>query len=95
MAVNMTVARSLARLKTEEELQALVAEAQAAVVANKGNIVSASTGGGASYSRQGMQAAEDMLELYEAALALKQGRDPEEDMDDVSQIARPHFVNFR
>ncbi len=91
----MTVARSFARLYTVEQLEEKLKAAAEDVDKQAALISSASTGGGASYSRTLVTKAEERVALYEAALALKQGRDPVDDMDDVSQIARPHFVNFR
>lgn len=91
----MTVARSFARLYTVEQLEEKLLQAAEDVDKQAALITSASTGGGASYGRTLVTKAQERVELYEAALAVKLGRDPEEDMDDVSQIARPHFVNFR
>lgn len=92
MSLNMTVVRSFARTFSEDELVVLIRKTQEALIANKGGLTSASTSG-TSYTRQGVKDEAELLELYEAALAMKRGESVVQ-ADDVSQVAGVHFVNM-
>lgn len=77
----MTITRALilatATKYTVEQLQQKIEELLTSLEGNGTVITSASTGAGASYSRQIEASRIDMLELYRAALDYKTGQDPE------------------
>lgn len=76
MKLTTTLIASVANTYTLEELQQRHADAVAAMLDNPDSIVSASTGAGASYTRQINARPAELVELYAAALAHKQGLPP-------------------
>lgn len=77
----MTITRALiiatATKYTVEQLQQKIEDILTDLEGNGTVITSASTGAGASYSRQIEASRTDMIELYRAALDYKTGQDPE------------------
>lgn len=76
MQLTETIIAAVAESFTAAELAEKKSEAVAAFLANPNAIVSASTGAGASYTKEISMTAQDAVELFSAALRYKNGEPP-------------------
>lgn len=72
MTISEELVISISNLYTVEELQLKLRDATEAFLANPERIVSATTGSGASYSKQANFLPSELVELYSYALNYKQ-----------------------
>lgn len=89
MTITQEMVRAYALAYDAEELKELIISTAKQLAENPDMIVSAATGGGASYTRQARIPLSDLLSLYEQAYAYLTGEDIS---GDLGQAARPVFT---
>lgn len=92
MELSQTLIRATADAYSLEELQALRREAIRKLAAEPDLIVSVSTGGGASYSRQQRMPLQTLVELYQLAIDYKTHQ---ANQSDIAQHATPVIYLLR
>lgn len=94
MKISLTIIRATAEAYSLEELRALRRDAVQRMAAEPAAIISASTGGGASYTQQLQMTPAEAVEFYQLCIDYAEGQ-AERSQADVAQFATPVFLLVR